>query len=91
MNVDIHVLVLPSDACFTLSMKCLHCHHNVIISHFFSLNSEWRHLYKYANKHFQSQQQIKSIITWLIVINIGPLTGLFCNCPLFCNCLLGDL
>ena len=34
---------------------------------------------------------ILEIITLLIEIDIAPLTVLFCNFPLFCNCPLADL
>ena len=34
---------------------------------------------------------INFLIRQLIVINIAPLTELFCNCPLFCNCSVADL
>ena len=35
--------------------------------------------------------KITLIITRLVVIDIAPLTVLFCNCSLFCNCPLEDL
>ena len=36
-------------------------------------------------------ESITRLFTWLIAIDIAPLTVLFCNCPLFYNCPLADL
>ena len=37
------------------------------------------------------KETLKTLITRLTVIDIEPLTVLFCYYPLFCNCPLADL
>ena len=39
----------------------------------------------------KGRMKIWRVIARLIIINVTPLTGLFCNCSLFGNCPLADL
>ena len=63
---------------------------------FWKVNPKIKYFTKYLLSLFVFSNNIHKlllilfVITWLTVINIAPLTELFCNCLLFCNCPLAD-